>query len=819
MIDPKKFVEQIRQDINDSRSARLWDDSIHMLSTVSESIFSRSAHFILEVLQNAEDAGRKGSAPRGEIAFHLSPQWVKIVHNGAPFSEADINAICGVRSSKHPELDTLGYLGIGFKSVFKVSDCPQIHSGGFHFKFDKNAVSDPANEPWQIIPHWVGDATEQTAPQLTTILLPFRNAESYEQTLIDLQKLDVHVFLFLKWLKKLTLVDEANGKRLVIEHLGEHDKIVELRKDQSAQRFIVFRRKRPVPENVANDPALEFYRRQHVAQREVVIAFGLDDSGNLQPIEEASALGSVSSFLPLLEERTGAKFLIQSDFLVQPGREAIQYELSWNQWLVRQAAELAKEAIEEFKQHTQWKFQFLPVFKFQQYRGQAAFDKLFYPMLQQPVIEHLSQTAVYPTVAGGHVKPEQAVAGESTMIELVGDADLPTLFPGKLELQLADPNVDQKLVPPEVQSRVQVLGWGMIARNKQLLESKLNEPSHVQWFVKLYDAMTQTDQYFRTVTYRSQKGNYSSVEAPIYVLTDTEEIVPATQALLPEVSAEVLELRKQFPAVNSLLSSFHLVHPALLTPELIQFFKERTHVHVFDYSKVCRDVFLPSLSVGIDKTPPSKNELVAHSRLLQKGPSVQGRIWVLTKSGATSPSDQVFFGTGYSPSEDWETNKTYAPHIDFISEDYLAGPNHPEVGAWKAFFRQFGVKEAGQNVDVELFAKAFARERLAPELNHFVDKDRKQYGYDLEGVRKTDNAPVKLEIKGQKKEGPVELNGNEPEAAQQARLKAEPFWMCVVPGIPETPILWVVENVMSAGSFHILTVDVSKWKSQGRRVS
>jgi hypothetical protein len=32
---------------------------------------------------------------------------------------------------KRPELGTIGYLGIGFKSVFKITDSPHIFSGRF----------------------------------------------------------------------------------------------------------------------------------------------------------------------------------------------------------------------------------------------------------------------------------------------------------------------------------------------------------------------------------------------------------------------------------------------------------------------------------------------------------------------------------------------------------------------------------------------------------------------------------------------------------------------------------------------------------------
>jgi anti-sigma regulatory factor (Ser/Thr protein kinase) len=105
MPDCKSWVTQIRKDIEDSRKARLWQDSVNMLSTVSESIFSRSAHFILELLQNAEDAGSDLGTNRGEIEFRISPERIQVTHNGVPFNDTNVDAICGVRSSKKPEED------------------------------------------------------------------------------------------------------------------------------------------------------------------------------------------------------------------------------------------------------------------------------------------------------------------------------------------------------------------------------------------------------------------------------------------------------------------------------------------------------------------------------------------------------------------------------------------------------------------------------------------------------------------------------------------------------------------------------------------
>jgi hypothetical protein len=139
-----------------------------------------------------------------------------------------------------------------------------------------------------------------------------------------------------------------------------------------------------------------------------------------------------------------------------------------------------------------------------------------------------------------------------------------------------------------------------------------------------------------------------------------------------------------------------------------------------------------------------------------------------------------------------------------------------EVAGWKGFFSTVGVKESGKNNDVEMLAMVFVEEKLAGELSNFVPKNRKQFGYDLEARRKQDGALVRLEIKGRKKDLPVELIGNEPQAARNAFNNREPFWVCIVPGIPEDPQLWIVEDALQAGTFD--TSKVAQWRTHGRRV-
>jgi hypothetical protein len=140
-----------------------------------------------------------------------------------------------------------------------------------------------------------------------------------------------------------------------------------------------------------------------------------------------------------------------------------------------------------------------------------------------------------------------------------------------------------------------------------------------------------------------------------------------------------------------------------------------------------------------------------------------------------------------------------------------------EVAGWKEFFVNVRVKQAGERNHVESFAMAFVEQQLASVLSNFVPKHRIQVGYDREAKRNTDQKLIRLEVKGLRQDGPVTLDGKEPEAARAAARNGDPFWVCVVPGIPEDPQLWVVEEVVKVGSSDSLTLDVSKWKTFGRR--
>lgn len=145
------------QDIQQSYVARR-DRVLESLSgamRIVEKMFVRSGHFLLEFIQNAEDAKAK------QVKIVLQPEFVEIYNDGVPFSRDDVEAICSVGRSRKDPRGYIGYLGVGFKAIFLISTKPHIYSYPYRFKFDRDFWQDPRNIPWQITPIWLNEFPEK----------------------------------------------------------------------------------------------------------------------------------------------------------------------------------------------------------------------------------------------------------------------------------------------------------------------------------------------------------------------------------------------------------------------------------------------------------------------------------------------------------------------------------------------------------------------------------------------------------------------------------------------------------------------------------
>ena len=814
----RNVVENIRREIEGSRNTHIWDDYVNALRLISQVVFTRSAGFILELIQNAEDSGLDVSQP-GNFEIRINQQRVKISHNGRPFNENDVKAISGIRSSKKPEQGFLGYLGIGFKSVLKITDRPEIYSNGFQFKFDRTCWTDPSSTPWHVIPIWIDKPSEPVDQSKTTFVIPFREGTDTSRIIEEIKKIRLELYLFLRWLRKIEIIDEVSGEHGTLENLGENqEKISTLRSDGEERRFKFFRQNITVPEWVKDDRLTQEYRA-NVTQREIAIGFALDKNSNLAPDEAGAMYGGVYSFLPLGEAKSGAKFPIQADFLVQPGREALNYEAKWNHWILEEVTKLALYAIGFFKTHETWKYQYLPAFEFTDSKGLESYEKLFYPKLIEPIEKHLKETESVLTVDEQWAKPDEVIRitesekaiNDLVKLQLLTMQEIAPTFGRKENLKLVHPKVlEQKNRPLSKADRRNFL------ENVEFLQTKAKDPNAGIWFANLYVWIQEHPQWKDVY---GPRGGHKGQSVKGY--HDVEFILTSDNSLKRGGDVFILDLPPDNPALNKLAevlkSSKPILHPDILSnragkdpPSLRGFLIRYTGVQVLDAQKICKEMVLPKI-LSKAAQPPA-DELLSLTKLCKEilgsdlGCDIE--LWVRTKQGKIKTAKEVFLPSEFKPLSDWEIHQEYMPGLSFIDSIYSGDDSSDdELKSWRDFFKAAGVKENPDN-GVEQFAVNFALDKLKAEYRNVQPVEKLNYGYDIQAQTSTGD-DIQIEVKGRSSDEDIDLEGNE---ARTADTYKDTFYLCVVAFIPSSPKIHMVQNPAQLGRKDKLTIPAEIWK-------
>ena len=142
--EKKELFQKLRNKKLNDIKVLMDDDYISLWHDVIEK-YPESAHFVYELLQNADDACASYAQ------FILSDTCLVFKHNGKKhfditdidnksIKRGDINAICSLWSGKTEDDVTIGKFGVGFKSVFKYVDSPEIYDDEFKFRIDNYIV-------------------------------------------------------------------------------------------------------------------------------------------------------------------------------------------------------------------------------------------------------------------------------------------------------------------------------------------------------------------------------------------------------------------------------------------------------------------------------------------------------------------------------------------------------------------------------------------------------------------------------------------------------------------------------------------------------
>lgn len=157
ILDERSIVERLHDQVN-NYPAGAGGKIVKMLDTLKTQLTASGKEiFIYELLQNANDypVKKENIKQPVEVEFHILSDALVFMHSGDKFNAKNIAAICGINDGeKTDNKETIGYKGIGFKTVFIDNNYVYLQSGRYSLRFDEKETRLMVDTPYQILPYY-----------------------------------------------------------------------------------------------------------------------------------------------------------------------------------------------------------------------------------------------------------------------------------------------------------------------------------------------------------------------------------------------------------------------------------------------------------------------------------------------------------------------------------------------------------------------------------------------------------------------------------------------------------------------------------------
>ena len=372
-------------------------------------LYPDNAHFIYELLQNAEDARAS------KVHFVLNADKLEFEHNGAKLFEIeDIESITNIGSStKIGNPTNIGKFGIGFKAVFAYTNTPEIESDQFHFR-----IRD------MVVPDTEGLAPGALGARRTRFVFPFNNPQKPPEKAVaeiekNLRELSENTLLFLNNIHQINynLPDSKKGS-------------LERRKNADDRNRIKISVKHPEGVLPKSTHYLRFTKSVDVQDendkpkcRQIAVAFGINKSKSGNWKITSLNPGQVFIYFPAVKEPCNLRFHIHAPFASTVARSSVRDDYPANDELRDHIADLVAESMHSIRDQGLLDVRFLATLPNNK-------DNLspFCDPIRERLIEEFNQTKLTPMKQGGHAPASGCYRGRRDLSDLIDDEDLATLL-------------------------------------------------------------------------------------------------------------------------------------------------------------------------------------------------------------------------------------------------------------------------------------------------------------------------------------------------------------------------------------------------------
>ncbi|KAI9658631.1 MAG: hypothetical protein M1821_002191, partial [Bathelium mastoideum] len=399
--DAEKLVREIRASRHvDEPPDENFEDLSRALKLISDELYSTPTHFVLELIQNADDNQYNPDVTPTLVFLYLDSGYLWVGCNERGFTPEYVRAICrfhrSTKATAEGEKGSIGEKGIGFKSVFKIANTVWISSGPFKFRFDRDAPLGMIAPKWDEIPP-VNPLVNAT----TVICMKIPNQDGRMLVRRHLEQLEPELPLFLRNIRKIRVifqkgknVEESYSLTPVAARDVPWD--VELVKENDVQGSKETLLRLVHVEHHANSMPYE-KRREGIKRSKLQIEFPVTEDG-----EPDLQIRPLYNYLPV---RTyGLPFIPNADFLLSANREDVEHGKTWNEALLSETVELFVTSVHRFNQEAILKY------TWPQYtKGLASTHGTVFEPLLPKIIHRLKAERILESQTGSFIFPTSLV--------------------------------------------------------------------------------------------------------------------------------------------------------------------------------------------------------------------------------------------------------------------------------------------------------------------------------------------------------------------------------------------------------------------------
>ena len=384
-----------------------FDEGINRLLT---ELYPDNAHFIYELLQNAED-------PKAtEVRFNLTDSAIEFEHNGKRlFTLKDVESITSIgNSTKRDDATSIGKFGVGFKAVFAYTNSPEIHSGDFHFHIHD-----------LVVPETNGVSKSSVSEQKTHFIFPFDNpkkpaALAVKEIETGLRNLGDNALLFLSHIRKIEYIlhNDSTGSLQRIDHDGGR---IEIRAqhpggNEAVSHWLHFQKAVVVTDDHGKPKTCN-----------VAIAYSLIEEANKKTDEKTWKIvplphGQVSIYFPAEKETSNLRFHFHAPFASTVARDSVR-DCKANHELRDCIAELIVESLSAIRDQGMLTISFLAVLP-----NPADNLAAFYEPIRKAIVSKCTFTELTPTRDGSYSSSYSLYRSPARIAEVFDSDDLSILL-------------------------------------------------------------------------------------------------------------------------------------------------------------------------------------------------------------------------------------------------------------------------------------------------------------------------------------------------------------------------------------------------------